>query len=128
MQTLGERIEFYRKRTGISRKELAKRIGVHINTLGHWIRDEKEPGVKKVQLLAFHLKVDPTKLITEESATKYAIRHRIESFYLSDEKSNNYRVTRQEELEQIIDKIFELDRNDFELVKQLVEKLTERKR
>lgn len=123
MQTLGERIEFFRKRSGLSRQELAASVGVHINTLGHWIRDEKEPGVKKVQLLATHLNVDLTELIAGEAPRKYTVQQKIRSLYVRDENAKRRTEINQEELEDLIDKLFKIKREDFELVKRLVEKL-----
>lgn len=127
MQTLGERIEFYRKRNGLSRHELATLVGVHINTLGHWIRNEKEPGVKKVELLATHLNVDLNELITGEASPKYRARRKIRSLYVSDEKAKRSTEINQAELEDLLDKLFKMKREDFELVRRLVEKLVRSK-
>lgn len=127
METLGDRIEFYRKKRGLSRENLAELIGVHINTLGHWIRDEKEPGVKKVQLLAYHLNVDPTELITGEPAVQYAARRKLESLYLSDKASRDNVVATQEELQEVVEMLIRLNREEFDLARQLVQKLVQGK-
>lgn len=40
---LGKRIKFFREQCGVSQEEIAHRIGVHVNTIARWERDETTP-------------------------------------------------------------------------------------
>ena len=43
--SFGERLMIYRKRAGLSKKELAKRVGISVSTLTKYENDESQPNV-----------------------------------------------------------------------------------
>ena len=73
-KSLGGRIQISLIEEGCSRATLAKKIRVHPSTIGLWIRNEKEPGINKVRLMAQHLNKDLTWLIIGEARAEDANR------------------------------------------------------
>jgi len=67
LKTMGERIEHLLKREGMTQKILADLIKVSRNTMGRIIRNEHEPGVEKIRLIALNLKADLNWLITGQT-------------------------------------------------------------
>ena len=61
--TLGDRITGAREASGMSQKELAKRIGIKLVTLQDWEDDISEPRANKLQMLAGLLNVSITWLL-----------------------------------------------------------------
>lgn len=43
--SFGERLMIYRKRAGLSKKELAKRVGISVSTLTKYENDESQPSI-----------------------------------------------------------------------------------
>lgn len=64
--TFGDRMVGARERMGMTRQELAKRLGVKVSTVEHWEDDLSEPRANKLQLLAGVLNVSLTWLLTAE--------------------------------------------------------------
>ena len=58
--TLGETIQYYRKRSGLSQEALAELVGVSRQSVSKWELDESTPEVGKLKALAgaFHVTVD----------------------------------------------------------------------
>jgi transcriptional regulator with XRE-family HTH domain len=61
--TLGDRITGARDASGMTQKELAKRIGIKLSTLQDWENDISEPRANKLQMLAGLLNVSITWLL-----------------------------------------------------------------
>ena len=53
--SFGERLMIYRKRAGLSKKELAKRVGISVSTLTKYENDESQPNVDMLTDLAIAL-------------------------------------------------------------------------
>lgn len=64
--TFGDRMVGARERMGMTRQDLAKRLGVKVSTVEHWEDDLSEPRANKLQLLAGVLNVSLTWLLTAE--------------------------------------------------------------
>ncbi|SHI59245.1 helix-turn-helix domain-containing protein [Wenxinia saemankumensis] len=62
--TLGDRISGGREALGIDQEELARRIGVRLDTLRKWEEDRAEPRANRVQMLAGILGVSLSWLLT----------------------------------------------------------------
>ncbi len=50
--TFGDRMTGAREATGLSQAELARRLGVMVNTIRAWENDQSEPRANKLQMLA----------------------------------------------------------------------------
>ncbi|MDQ0319986.1 transcriptional regulator with XRE-family HTH domain [Pararhizobium capsulatum DSM 1112] len=61
--TLGGRIWRARDSLGMSARELADRLGVHVDTVSGWERDRSEPRTSRLFMLAGMLGVTPAWLI-----------------------------------------------------------------
>ena len=55
--SFGERLMIYRKRAGLSKKELAKRVGISVSTLTKYENDESQPNVDMLTDLAIALEI-----------------------------------------------------------------------
>lgn len=62
--SFGERLMIYRKRAGLSKKELAEMVGVSVSTLTKYENDESQPNVDMLTDLAIALDVSVMKLLT----------------------------------------------------------------
>lgn len=58
--TIGEAIRKAREEKGYSRERLARRIGVHRHTIGHWELDYSSPSILSVEAIAdvFNMSID----------------------------------------------------------------------
>jgi transcriptional regulator with XRE-family HTH domain len=54
-RTLGERIVYYRRLTGMTQKELAKKLNVDPTTLARWERGERKPDCNSLKLQDYEL-------------------------------------------------------------------------
>ena len=72
--TLGETIQYYRKRAGLSQEALAELAGVSRQAVSKWELDEATPEVTKLKALAgaFHITVD--QLLSGEKPPEQAAR------------------------------------------------------
>src|SRR5215469_12006343 len=71
----GEMLKALRKRQRLTQRELARRVGVHLNTIGIWERGDFLPETKGMVLeLARHLRLDDeeTRQLLEASLTGLA--------------------------------------------------------
>ena len=50
--SFGERLMIYRKRAGLSKKELAKRVGISVSTLTKYENDESQPNLDIINYLS----------------------------------------------------------------------------
>lgn len=64
--TFGDRVVGARDAMGWSQKQLAKRLGVKLKTVGSWENDLSEPRANKLQMLAGILNVSLMWLLTGE--------------------------------------------------------------
>lgn len=64
--TFGDRIAGAREAAGLSRSEMARRLGVQPKTVRHWEEDVSEPRANKLQMLAGLLAVSMGWLLTGE--------------------------------------------------------------
>ena len=62
--TFGDRLAGAREAAGLSRKDLARRLGVKLKTLAAWEDDLAEPRANKLQMLAGLLNVSLSWLLT----------------------------------------------------------------
>ena len=62
--SFGERLMIYRKRAGLSKKELAKRVGISVSTLTKYENDESQPNVDMLTDLAIALDISVMKLLS----------------------------------------------------------------
>ncbi|HHL19955.1 MAG TPA: XRE family transcriptional regulator [Aliiroseovarius sp.] len=62
--TFGDRLAGAREAAGLSRKDLARRLGVKLKTLSAWEDDLAEPRANKLQMLAGLLNVSLSWLLT----------------------------------------------------------------
>ena len=64
--TFGDRVAAAREQTGISQKELARRLGVRVSTIRHWEEDTSEPRANRLSMMAGILNVSMMWLINGE--------------------------------------------------------------
>ncbi len=64
--TFGDRLAAARDKTGMSQKDLAKRLGIKLSTLKSWEEDWAEPRANKLQMLSGLLNVSLTWLLNGE--------------------------------------------------------------
>ena len=61
--TFGERLRMIREKAGLSQEELAKKIGIHRNSIGGYERDVNEPSLFMLCCLADALGVSTDYLV-----------------------------------------------------------------
>lgn len=61
--TFGDRVAAAREQTGMSQKELARRLGIRVNTLRGWEDDLSEPRANRLSMMAGLLNVSMMWLI-----------------------------------------------------------------
>lgn len=70
---LGERIQFFRKKIGMTQKELADILNIKVNRLSGWEKGASRPAADYIGLLCQALNVSPSELLdvrlTEEEYT-----------------------------------------------------------
>lgn len=59
MKTVGQAIRGERCAVGMSRSELARRIGVHPETVKNWERDKTSPSIENVMRISAVLGINP---------------------------------------------------------------------
>lgn len=64
--TFGDRIAWAREAAGLTRSEMARRLGVQPKTVRHWEDDVSEPRANKLQMLSGVLAVSMGWLLTGE--------------------------------------------------------------
>lgn len=64
--TFGDRLTAAREKTGLTQKDLAKRLGIKLQTLRSWEEDLAEPRANKLQMLSGLLNVSLPWLLTGE--------------------------------------------------------------
>ena len=62
--TFGDRLAGAREAAGLTRKDLARRLGIRLKTLAAWEEDLAEPRANKLQMLAGLLNVSLTWMLT----------------------------------------------------------------
>ena len=66
--TFGDRLALARERQGLSQNQLARRLGLRVQTVKNWEADRSEPRANKLQMLAGFLNVSMVWLMTGEGA------------------------------------------------------------
>jgi transcriptional regulator with XRE-family HTH domain len=66
--TLGDRLALARDRQGLTQAQLARRLGLRVQTIRNWEADRSEPRANKLQMLAGFLNVSMVWLMTGEGA------------------------------------------------------------
>jgi len=66
--TFGDRLALARDRQGLSQAQLARRLGLRVQTVRNWEADRSEPRANKLQMLAGFLNVSMVWLMTGEGA------------------------------------------------------------
>lgn len=64
--TFGDRLTAAREKTGMSQKDMAKRLGIKLSTLKSWEEDWAEPRANKLQMMSGLLNVSLPWLLTGE--------------------------------------------------------------
>jgi len=64
LDAIGERLREERVRAGISQRELARRLGLRVQTVRNWEADRSEPRSNRLQMLAGFLNVSMIWLLT----------------------------------------------------------------
>ena len=82
-ETLAGNIIAYRKKAGLSRVELAKKVGVTVGAIGQYERNERTPQLSVVVLIANALNVPIQNLLEQEpkafdAVTEYRFSHAVE--------------------------------------------------
>ncbi len=124
MSSFGERLKQLLKDNKVSQQWLADLLKVHKNTVYFWVNDKREPNLPTLRFISHFMDVDYTWLITGETPIQYAQRRdaRKQILKISDSKEK-YLTEDQKDLEDLVSKIFKLNREEFELVKNLVDRL-----
>lgn len=122
MESFGERLNHLLKREKLSREDFAGLVGVHLNTVGHWIRNEKVPRMDMLRLISQTLKADMIWLFFGESSIDDTIRKEITRIILKDEQAS-YGKNRKETLVGIAEKLAKLDDDSLKIVEQLISKM-----
>ena len=122
IESFGDRLSVILKREGFSQKDLAKLLGVHINTVSQWVRGMREPNLTILRFISHYLNIEYTWLITGETPVQYAARRQTRKLVLADEKAV-YGEPTEKEIENLVAKIVNLDNSSRNLVKELVDKL-----
>ncbi|MGF1445552.1 MAG: helix-turn-helix domain-containing protein [Pikeienuella sp.] len=66
--TLGDRLALARDRQGLTQAQLARRLGLRVQTIRNWEIDRSEPRANKLQMLAGLLNVSMVWLLTGQGA------------------------------------------------------------
>ena len=66
--TLGDRLALARDRQGLTQSQLARRLGLRVQTIRNWEADRSEPRANKLQMVAGFLNVSMVWLLTGEGA------------------------------------------------------------
>ena len=66
--TFGDRLALAREAQGLSQAQLARRLGLRVETVRNWESDRSEPRANKLQMLAGFLNVSMVWLMTGEGA------------------------------------------------------------
>ena len=82
--SIGQRIKYYRKKAGLSQKDLAAEIGMSSNAVCHYERDYREPNILMLAGIAKALKVSGDALLGLEPNSDLVAQNRDESALLRD--------------------------------------------
>jgi len=64
--TFGDRLALAREAQGLSQQQLARRLGLRVQTIQNWEADRSEPRANKLQMLAGFLNISMVWLMTGE--------------------------------------------------------------
>lgn len=70
MRTIGENIRYYRKRAGLTLKELEEEIGTHYSNICRWEKNSQTPSIMSLLSLCDALNVTPNELLNCEEGEK----------------------------------------------------------
>lgn len=113
MNTLGDRIKYYRNKKGLTQKQLANMIGAKHNSVCDWEKDKNKPDVGMIERLIGVFGVDANTLLGWNEQGK--IKKDAEE--LADKIITNKRI------KNILSDITEMNDDDVEMVKSLVDRL-----
>ena len=125
MNSFGERFSYLLKREKISREDFAGLIGVHLNTVGHWIRNEKMPRMEMLRVISQQLNTEMSWLLFGESSIEESEIKETTRIILKD-KQAGYGANRKKILESIAEKLAKLDIDSLKIVEQLISKMSGR--
>lgn len=66
--TFGDRLALARDRQGLTQQQLARRLGLRVDTIRNWESDRSEPRANKLQMLSGFLNVSMVWLMTGKGA------------------------------------------------------------
>ena len=66
MNRFGDNLYFYRNQAKLTQKELAKKLDISINNIGHWEKARTEPGINTLIKLADLFDVTLDELVGRE--------------------------------------------------------------
>jgi transcriptional regulator with XRE-family HTH domain len=138
MQTIGARVKKILKENRQTQKELSQITGIPESTLSDIIKEKKDPGLSKINLIAEFLGVDLHWLITGQNFRESAywarkVAESVDSGEYSPEKKSvsNDEAELRERQEKYINKIIAilkaLDEEERRLILEMAERLQQKK-
>ncbi|MGB2579033.1 transcriptional regulator with XRE-family HTH domain [Elusimicrobium simillimum] len=89
--TLGEKIEFHRKKLGLTKVKLAQKIGLkNSSAISQWVKDRWPPNVENIARLADVFSVPTTELISDEPSAAELLYQKHNQLY---SKVKNLKLT-----------------------------------
>lgn len=76
--TLGRRITYFRKKAGISQKNLAAAVGIKPSTLSYYEKDKREPCVETIKKLSLALNITGDTLLGLDASPDLTVQNRDE--------------------------------------------------
>lgn len=116
MDTLGKKIREYRKRKGLTQRQLADLIGVKHNSISDWENDKNKPYADTLELLLWALDVDANTLLGWDNPEQ--IRKDAEE--LADKLLSNPKI------KFLLSIVKDLPENDIDLITNFAKRLIEK--
>lgn len=114
METLGERIRYYRQQKGLTQRQLGDLVGASHNSVSDWENNKNKPYPGMIEKICGALEVDANTLLGWNNPEQM----QKDADALANEILNNEKIKR------IIPLIAKMSDSDLELVAELIAKLS----
>lgn len=119
-ETLGDRIRQLLKKHKLTQKQLAEMVDLPVNTIGHIIRDETDPGLNKIRIIAHYLDEDLNWIITGMSLEERLMNRQIKDLILDSDDQTTKLVNLTKSMGILVRKLQDLNPENMVIIHNII--------